>query len=136
MKRFLIPLMIGSIIECHFSVAVAGPPPQAGPNMGNRLESENKAHNLSNMNASDVSGSLFEDLQERRRQREELGFQRLKQMRWQKGYTMPQHYRGDSYKVDYVDVNLPKPGPNQQWYKINNDHLLIDLSNNSIVDIK
>ena len=77
-----------------------------------------------------------DDLREHRKEREERGFQRLQQHRWQTGYVMPQHYRGNSYKVDYKNNNLPKPGRNQQWYKINNDFILIDQGNNSIVSIR
>ena len=61
-----------------------------------------------------------------RRMREERGVERLKQHRWQAGYVMPQHYRGNGYKVDYKYNNLPKPGRNEQWYKINNDFILVN----------
>ena len=67
--------------------------------------------------------------------REERGVERLKQHRWQAGYVMPQHYRGNGYKVDYKDNNLPKPGRNQQWYKINNDFILVNADDNSIIRI-
>lgn len=70
--------------------------------------------------------------QDKRRMREERGVQRLQQHKWQTGYVMPQHYRGDGYKVDYKDYDLPKPSRNQQWYKINNDYILINSENNSI----
>lgn len=75
-------------------------------------------------------------IRDERRMREERGFERLKQHRWQPGYVMPQHYRGNGYKVDYKDNNLPKPGRNQQWYKINNDYILVDTDSNSIVSIR
>ena len=75
-------------------------------------------------------------IRDERRMREERGFERLKQHRWQPGYVMPQHYRGNGYKVDYKDSNLPKPGRNQQWYKINNDYILVDTNSNSIVSIR
>lgn len=71
-----------------------------------------------------------------RRMRQERGVERLKQHRWQAGYVMPQHYRGNSYKVDYKDNNLPKPGRNEQWYKINNDYILVNSDDNSIVRIR
>ncbi len=74
-------------------------------------------------------------IRDERRMREERGFERLKQHRWQPGYVMPQHYRGNGYKVDYKDSNLPK-GRNQQWYKINNDYILVDTDSNSIVSIR
>ena len=38
-------------------------------------------------------------------------------------------------KVDYKDNNLPKPGRNQQWYKINNDFILVNADDNSIIRI-
>ncbi|EPK8838392.1 RcnB family protein [Acinetobacter baumannii] len=75
-------------------------------------------------------------VRDERRMREERGFERLKQHRWQPGYAMPQHYRGNGYKVDYKDNNLPKPDRNQQWYKINNDYILVDTDSNSIVSIR
>ncbi|MBI1449752.1 RcnB family protein [Acinetobacter sp. AC1-2] len=75
-------------------------------------------------------------VRDERRMREERGFERLKQHRWQPGYVMPQHYRGNGYKVDYKDSNLPKPGRSQQWYKINNDYILVDTDSNSIVSIR
>lgn len=75
-------------------------------------------------------------IRDERRMREERGFERLKQHRWQPGYVMPQHYRGNGYKVDYKDSNLPKPGRNQQWYKINSDYILVDTDSNSIVSIR
>lgn len=81
------------------------------------------------------SRDLFDDLQERRREREERGFERLKHIKWQEGYTMPQHYRSDRYKVEPSEYQLSAPGKNQQWYKINNDFLLVD-TNNAIVRVQ
>ena len=74
-------------------------------------------------------------MQEERREREERGVRRLQQHRWQTGYIMPQHYRGDSYKVGYRENNLPKPSRNQQWYKINQDYILVDVENHHILRI-
>lgn len=70
-----------------------------------------------------------------RRIREERGVKRLQQHKWQAGYVLPQHYRGDGYKVDYRDQNLPRPDRNQQWYKINNDYILVNSETNSIMRI-
>ena len=70
-----------------------------------------------------------------RASREEHGVKRLQQMSWQPGYVMPQHYRGNRYKVEPKDYNLPRPSRNQQWYKINKDYVLVDLDSNSIVKI-
>lgn len=77
-----------------------------------------------------------QDYQERRKNREERGVKRLQQHKWQTGYVMPQHYRGNSYKTEYKDHNLPKPSRNQQWYKINNDYILVDSDSNSILKIR
>ena len=77
-----------------------------------------------------------QDYQERRKNREERGVKRLQQHKWQTGYVMPQHYRGNSYKTEYKDHNLPKPSRNQQWYKINNDYILADSDSNSILKIR
>lgn len=77
-----------------------------------------------------------DDIREKRREREERGVRRLQQHKWQTGYVMPQHYRGNSYKVDYKNTNLPKPARNQQWYKINNDYILVDSDSNNIVNIR
>jgi len=75
-------------------------------------------------------------MQDKRRVREERGVKRLQQHKWQTGYVMPQHYRGNGYKVDYKEHDLPKPSRNQQWYKINNDYILVDTDSNNIVRIQ
>ncbi len=72
---------------------------------------------------------------DKRRMREERGVKRLQQLRWQPGYVMPQHYRGNGYKVEYKEHNLPRPDRKQQWYKINNDYILVNSENNSIIRI-
>lgn len=77
-----------------------------------------------------------EDAFDRRKMREERGVSRLKQHKWQTGYVMPQHYRGNAYKTDYKQNNLPKPANHQQWYKINNDYILVDSNSNNIVQIR
>lgn len=76
-----------------------------------------------------------DNVYEKHREREERGVQRLQQHKWQAGYVMPQHYRGDGYKVEYRDYDLPKPNRNQQWYKINNDYILVDADSNNILKI-
>lgn len=84
-------------------------------------------------------GKMFQQdedsLREQRRMREERGVSRLKQHKWQTGYIMPQHYRGNGYKVEYESHDLPKPSRNQQWYKVNNDYLLVDSDKHSIIRI-
>ena len=81
-------------------------------------------------------GNDDDNIQEQRREREERGVKRLQQHKWQMGYVMPQHYRGNGYKVDYKEHDLPKPSRNQQWYKINNDYILVDTDSNNIVRIQ
>lgn len=100
-----------------------------GPKGGPRGEWNDRGHKFDR----DDNGDRVRD---ERRMREERGFERLKQHRWQPYYVMPQHYRGNGYKVDYKDNNLPKPDRNQQWYKINNDYILVDTDSNSIVSIR
>lgn len=84
----------------------------------NRQFDENNAHHM-----------------EKRRTREERGVKRLQQHQWQAGYVLPQHYRGNRYKVDYQQYNLQKPNRNEQWYKINNDYILVNPEGNNIIKI-
>lgn len=78
---------------------------------------------------------MSQNVSENRRSREERGRKRLKQHEWRTGYTMPQHYRSNSYKVTYDQYDLPKPSRQQQWYKVNDDFILIDAVNNNILQI-
>ncbi|MGM7312411.1 hypothetical protein ACOI3P_22290, partial [Acinetobacter baumannii] len=64
-----------------------------GPKGGPRGEWNDRGHKFDR----DDNGDRVRD---ERRMREERGFERLKQHRWQPGYVMPQHYRGNGYKVD------------------------------------
>lgn len=104
----------------------------ADPGQHNGQGHYKRDYNRGNAQASDDDDKL----EERRRQREERGYRRLQQHQWQPGYVMPQHYRGNGYKVDYREFNLPKPAQNQQWYKINNDFILIDADSNNIIKIQ
>lgn len=93
-------------------------------------------HSKHDQSRQNYNGDRSEDqLLEKRREREERGVRRLQQHKWQAGYVMPQHYRGDGYKVEYREHNLPKPDRNQQWYKINNDFILVNAENNNIIQI-
>lgn len=94
------------------------------------FEHERNRHDRSTFRGS--SDNAFD----KRKMREERGVNRLKQHRWQTGYVMPQHYRGNAYKIDYKQNNLSKPAGHQQWYKINNDYILVDLNSNSIIQIR
>ncbi len=131
MKK-LFTILALSITVLTTSMASFADPPfdrghgQKGPKGGPRGEWNDRGHKHDHEDR-------FRD---ERRMREERGFERLKQHRWQPGYVMPQHYRGNGYKVDYRDNNLPKPDRNQQWYKINNDYILVDTDSNSIVSIR
>ncbi|SDC19000.1 RcnB family protein [Acinetobacter boissieri] len=103
--------------------------PGGGERMSGGRSMNNMGANYSN------NDDLFDDLQERRRAREERGFQRLKQLKWKTGYTIPQHYQSDRYKVSALAYNLPQPQTTQQWYKINSDFVLVDAKN-TIVDVR
>ena len=119
-----------AILLCGLTTSALSTWAVAGPNNDRDQGNWSQRGNWQNVQNDDV-----ERIQTERRQREERGVQRLKQHKWQTGYVMPQHYRGDGYKVEYRDFNLPKPARNQQWYKINNDFILVDADSNSIVRI-
>lgn len=131
MKKILTALALSFSALIATSMTFADPP-----------HNDRGYQNRGNGNAYGHDKKKFRDfnqdedmMQEQRREREERGVRRLQQHRWQPGYIMPQHYRGDGYKVAYRDKNLPKPGKNQQWYKINNDYILVDSDSNSILRI-
>jgi Ni/Co efflux regulator RcnB len=111
------------------NIAHAAPYPDNSRDYDNRGD-RGRGHDRGNR---DFQG---DDMQDRRKMREERGVKRLQQHKWQTGYIMPQHYRGNAYKADYKQNNLPKPANNQQWYKINNDYILVDSNSNNIVQIR
>lgn len=131
MKKLFTTLTLCITVLTTSMASFADPPFDRGhgPKGGPHGEWNDRGHKFDRDNDDD----RFRD---ERRMREERGFERLKQHRWQPGYVMPQHYRGNGYKVDYRDSNLPKPDRNQQWYKINNDYILVDKDSNSIVSIR
>lgn len=134
MKKFLLILMFGSSSLLSTMPTFAGPPPF------NRDETLRINNEDGGARSGGWQGRNFERTDEEgrvreRRMREERGVERLRQHRWQAGYVMPQHYRGDGYKVDYKNSNLPRPERNQQWYKINNDYILVNSDDNSIIRI-
>ena len=86
-------------------------------------------------NKREFRADAEERMQDKRRMREERGVKRLQQHKWQTGYVMPQHYRGNGYKVDYQEHNLPRPERKQQWYKINQDYIFVDVENHHILRI-
>ncbi|MDH0032452.1 MULTISPECIES: RcnB family protein [unclassified Acinetobacter] len=134
MKKIFIILILGSTTLFSSMGSFAGPhfdrdDSRGGGWQGRNLERDDDPR-------GNWQGRPGEENRDReRRMRQERGVERLKQHRWQAGYVMPQHYRGNSYKVDYKDNNLPKPGRNEQWYKINNDYILVNSDDNSIVRI-
>ncbi|MDM1021955.1 RcnB family protein [Acinetobacter sp. VNK23] len=134
MKKIFIILILGSTTLFSSMGSFAGPhfdrdDSRGGGWQGRNLDRDDDPRG----NWQGRSGEENRDRE--RRMRQERGVERLKQHRWQEGYVMPQHYRGNSYKVDYKDNNLPKPGRNEQWYKINNDYILVNSDDNSIVRI-
>ncbi|MFT4019933.1 MAG: RcnB family protein [Acinetobacter sp.] len=140
MKQILTATAICMMIWLTVPISFAGPP--GGGGAGRDFSNNGPQHLSFGDNSRQrgfddgFQGSPFQDLQERRKQREERGFQRLQKLKWQPGYTIPQHYRGESYKVDYDTYRLPRPTRNQQWYKINNEYLLVDSDNNTIIQIR
>ncbi|MAK30857.1 RcnB family protein [Acinetobacter sp.] len=125
MKKVLTGLAL-SFVTLMSTVTLAAPPFDHGPGMGGPGRDRGSAG---------FDRSNDDMIRSERRMRQEQGVQRLKQHKWQTGYTMPQHYRGDAYKADYRDYNLPRPGRGQQWYKINNDFILVNSDSNDIIRI-
>ena len=124
MKKFFIILVLGS------TTLLSSMGSFAGPHFDRDDDSRGGGWQGRNFDRPDDENRVRE-----RRMREERGVERLKQHRWQAGYVMPQHYRGNGYKVDYKYNNLPRPGRNEQWYKINNDFILVNSDDNSIIRI-
>lgn len=124
MKKFFIILVLGS------TTLLSSMGSFAGPHFDRDDDSRGGGWQGRNFDRPDDENRMRE-----RRMREERGVERLKQHRWQAGYVMPQHYRGNGYKVDYKYNNLPRPGRNEQWYKINNDFILVNADDNSIIRI-
>lgn len=125
MKKVLTGLAL-SCVTLMSTVTLAAPPPDYGP-IGGPSRDRGPA-GFDRRNDDDM-------IRSERRMRQEQGVQRLKQHKWQTGYIMPQHYRGDAYKADYRDYNLPRPNRGQQWYKINNDFILVNSDSNDIIRI-
>jgi len=124
MKKILTSLVV-SLATLTSTVTIAAPNFDRGSDMGGPPRDRGQGFDR------DQDDSIRSE----RRLRQEQGVQRLKQHRWQTGYIMPQHYRGDAYKADYREFNLPRPSRGQQWYKINNDFILVNSDSNDIVRI-
>ncbi|MGE8559163.1 MULTISPECIES: RcnB family protein [unclassified Acinetobacter] len=131
MKKILTILAISFSALMANSITTAAPHEKHGNHYGWDQSGQQKFNNKGRDFREDD-----DEMQDKRRMREERGFQRLQQHKWQPGYVMPQHYRGNGYKVDYKSHDLPKPSRNQQWYKINNDYILVDTDSNNIVRIQ
>jgi len=129
MKKILTVLAISFSALMASSVSLAGPHEKNNNYRGWDPSDQPKF-------SRDRDSLDHDDMQDKRRMREERGFKRLQQHKWQPGYVMPQHYRGDGYKVDYQNHDLPRPSRNQQWYKINNDYILVDTDSNNIVRVQ
>lgn len=128
MTKFLLALAL--FFSCALTIQVASADPSNASQMHKKRDKQYQSERQYS-NDSD-------NRQERRRareEREERGVRRLQQHKWQAGYTMPQHYRGDAYKVDFKEHKLPKPDRNQQWYKVNNDYILVESDSKNIIQI-
>ena len=135
MKKVFIILILGSTTLFSSMGSFAGPHFDRDDSRGGGWQSRNLDRD--DDPRGNWQGRPGEENRDReRRMRQERGVERLRLHRWQEGYVMPQHYRGNSYKVDYKNNNLPKPGRNEQWYKINNDYILVNSDDNSIVRIR
>ena len=84
MKKIFIILVLGS--TALFSSMGSF----AGPHFGGDDDSRGGGWQGRNFDRPDDENRVRE-----RRMREERGVERLKQHRWQAGYVMPQHYRGN-----------------------------------------
>ena len=124
-----------TILAISFSALMANSVTTAAPHDNDR-DWDQPRHQSENKGRDFRDNDDDERMQDKRRVREERGVKRLQQHKWQTGYVMPQHYRGNGYKVDYKEHDLPKPSRNQQWYKINNDYILVDTDSNNIVRIQ
>lgn len=125
-----------TVVTLSFSAMFAANIVAASPHSNEYQNSENRERGKSHDRRDQRGFESEQQSQDRRKYREERGVKRLQQHKWQTGYVMPQHYRGDSYKTEYQQHQLPKPSRNQQWYKINNDYILVDSENNNIVQIR
>lgn len=130
MKKILTILTISFSAMFLSTFADAAPHESRGNGFGHGAQDRDRGFDDRNNRNND------DHFQDRRKVREERGVKRLQQHQWQTGYVMPQHYRGNSYKADFKQNNLPKPSRDQQWYKINNDYILIDSNNNNILRIQ
>ena len=120
-----------TILTISFSVLTISGIASAAP-QDKRYDSDSEYKRPNSPKGRDVND---DDRFEKRRMREERGVKRLQQHQWQQGYVLPQHYRGNRYKVEYKDHNLQKPARNEQWYKINNDYILVDSDDNNMIKI-
>lgn len=128
MKKILTTLAIS--LSALFACGISSAAPHGGDNnfgFDHKKSKMNKEQNFQSQNDSENF--------DRRRMREERGVKRLQEHKWQEGYVLPQHYRSKSYKVESQQSNLPRSSRNAQWYKINNDYILVDSDSNKILRI-
>ena len=126
MKKVLVALAISCSTFMLSQVAIAAPHFHDESQMDSRQGHGKKGREFREKD---------QDQHDNRRMHEERGVKRLQQLRWQPGYVMPQHYRGNGYKVEYKEHSLPRPDRKQQWYKVNNDYILVNSETNSIIRI-
>lgn len=66
----------------------------------------------------------LQNLETQRQLEQKQGVERLNAFKWKVGYVLPQYYRGDHYKTNYIRSNLDKPQSMQQWYHIRQNYIL------------
>lgn len=55
---------------------------------------------------------------------------------WKAGEVLPQDYRGSRYQfLNYQQAKLGKPAKNQQWLRVNNEYVLVNVLNHQIVKV-
>lgn len=55
---------------------------------------------------------------------------------WRSGQVLPSQFNNKRYALSSWEARkLPKAGPNQQWYKINGDYVLVNERSNRIMRI-
>lgn len=54
---------------------------------------------------------------------------------WKVGGKVPTKYHSNNYKVGHSTHNLPQPGKNQRWIKVNGDYILENVLTHVIIKV-
>lgn len=83
-------------------------------------------------------GKRFKSKEDYREQRKQDGEHRRQREKnhWKAGSTLPREYRYTDYQVDYTQHSkLSPPTQYQQWIKINNQYMLMNVLTNTIIKV-